>query len=117
MCSNGAVTLRRDPDEPGGYQRTWVESFDPTEALRTIRAHLGNARFAVEDEHGAYRHTGPFPDGVIGLASEQVGFDPLLNRPATRVVAMSPDQELEEFLAVVENMGLHRVTYAVGWTA
>ena len=117
VCSNGAITLHHDLGEPGGYRREWVESFDPTDVLRTIRAHLGNARFAVEDEHGGYRHTEPFPEATIGLDSEHVGFDELLNRPATRVVVMSPNHDMEDFLAVVEKMGLHRVSYAVGWTA
>jgi 5-amino-6-(5-phospho-D-ribitylamino)uracil phosphatase len=117
VCSNGAITLHRDADAPSGYRREWVESFDPTDALRTIHARLGNARFAVEDEHGHYRYTGRFPDTTIGLDSEHVQFDELLNHPATRVVVMSPDQDMEDFLAVVEKMGLHRVSYAIGWTA
>jgi len=33
------------------------------------------------------------------------------------VVVVSPDHELEDFLGVVERMGLHRVSYAVGWTS
>jgi Cof subfamily protein (haloacid dehalogenase superfamily) len=117
VCSNGAITLHRDADAPSGYRREWVESFDPTDVLRTIHARLGNARFAVEDEHGHYRYTGRFPDTTIGLDSEHVQFDELLNHPATRVVVMSPDQDMEDFLAVVEKMGLHRVSYAIGWTA
>ena len=97
-----------------------MEVFDPTDALRSIHAHLGNARFAVEDEHGRYRCTEPFPNTTIGLDSEYeelVEFDELLNRPATRVVVISPGHEMEDFLAVVEKMGLRRVSYAIGWTA
>ena len=30
---------------------------------------------------------------------------------------MSPEHELEEFLGIVEKMGLHQVSYAIGWTA
>jgi 5-amino-6-(5-phospho-D-ribitylamino)uracil phosphatase len=118
VCSNGAVTLHRDPGAPSGYRREWVESFDPTDVLRSIQAHLGNARFAVEDEHGRYRYTEPFPDSTIGLDSEHVEFDELLNHPVTRVVVMSPDHDdMADFLAMVEKMGLHRVSYAIGWTA
>jgi hydroxymethylpyrimidine pyrophosphatase-like HAD family hydrolase len=102
VCSNGAITLHRDPTAPSGYQREWVESFDPTDVLRSIHAHLVNARFAVEDEHGHYRYTEPFPDITIGLDSEHVQFDELLNQPATRVVVMSPDHDMQDFLAVVE---------------
>ena len=117
VCSNGAITLRRDLETPSGYRREWVESFDPTEVLRSIQAHLGNARFAVEDVDGHYRYTEPFPDATIGLDSERVAFLELLNRPATRVVVISPDHDMEDFLAVVERMGLHQVSYAIGWSA
>ena len=117
VCSNGAITLQRDREAPSGYRREWVESFDPTEVLRSISGHLGNARFAVEDEEGHYRYTDPFPDATIGLDSEHVTFPELLHRPATRVIVISPDHDMEDFLAVVERMGLRRVSYAVGWTA
>ncbi|HEY4279304.1 MAG TPA: HAD-IIB family hydrolase [Conexibacter sp.] len=117
VCSNGAITLRRDPAAPTGYRREWVESFDPSDVLRSIRGHLERARFAVEDELGHYRYTEPFPDATIGLDSEHVAFDQLLDRPATRVVVISPEHDNREFLAVVERMGLQRVSYAIGWTA
>jgi HAD superfamily hydrolase (TIGR01484 family) len=117
VCSNGAITLHRDPEAPSGYRREWVDSFDPTEVLLSIRSHLGNARFAVEDVHGHYRYTEPFPNATIGLDSEHVDFEELLHRAATRVVVISPDHDMEDFLAVVERMGLHRVSYAIGWTA
>ncbi len=117
VCSNGAITLHRDPDAPTGYRREWIESFDPTDVLTSIRGHISNARFAVEDEHGYYRYTEPFPDATIGMDSEHVEFDELLRHPATRVVVISPDHEMDEFLQVVERMGLHRVSYAIGWTA
>lgn len=117
VCSNGAITMHRDPNAPMGYRREWVESFDPTNVLTSIRAHLGNARFAVEDVRGLYRYTEPFPDATIGFDSEQVDFDELLRHPATRVVVISPDHDMEEFLEVVERMGLNRVSYAIGWTA
>lgn len=117
VCSNGAITLRRDLEAPSGYRRAWVEAFDPTDVLESISTHLTNARFAVEDEYGHYRYTEPFPDATIGLDSEHVAFAELLHRPATRVVVISPDHEIEDFLAVVEKMGLHQVSYAIGWTA
>lgn len=117
VCSNGAVTLAHDPAEPTGYRREWVESFNPSDVLTTMRSHLDNARFAVEDEQGHYRFTEVFPDDTIGDDSERVDFDELLVHPATRVVVISPDHQMEEFLAVVDRMGLHRVSYAIGWTA
>lgn len=117
VCSNGAITMHRDASAPMGYRREWVETFDPSDVLMSIRPHLLNARFAVEDEHGFYRYTEPIPDATIGMDSEHVDFDELLRHRATRVVVISPDHDMEDFLAVVERMGLNRVSYAIGWTA
>ncbi|MDH6182180.1 HAD superfamily hydrolase (TIGR01484 family) [Microbacteriaceae bacterium SG_E_30_P1] len=117
VCSNGAITLRRDPDAVLGYSRFHVESFNPAEVLTTIRDNLPLANYAVEDEEGHYRYTGWFPDGTLGAVSEAVEFDRLLEGPATRVVVISPGHAIEDFLSVVERMGLHKVSYNVGWTA
>ena len=117
VCANGAIVLRRDPGAPLGYLRDHVETFDPTDVLTTIRGHLGNASYAVEDAEGLFRYTGSFPDGALAAASDRVEFDDLLGVAATRVVVISPEHATEEFLAVVERMGLHKVTYNVGWTA
>lgn len=117
VCANGAVVLRRDATAPVGYARDHVETFDATEVLTTIRGHLGNASFAVEDVDGVFRYTGFFPDGALAVSSRQVEFDELLGVAATRVVVISPEHATEDFLAVVSRMGLHRVTYNVGWTA
>ena len=117
VCSNGAITLKRDPDAVMGYSRFHVETFDPSEVLTTIRGNLDAANYAVEDEHGHYRYTGYFPDGTLGAVSEKVSFDDLLITHATRVVVISPEHRIEDFLSVVEKMGLHKVSYNVGWTA
>lgn len=117
VCANGALVLRRDPDAPVGYVRHHVELFDPTDVLQTIREVLQEASFAVEDAEGVFRYTGHFPDGALGAASEKVEFDELLHMEATRVVVLSPGHAMDDFLDVVERMGLHKVTYNVGWTA
>jgi Cof subfamily protein (haloacid dehalogenase superfamily) len=117
VCSNGAITLKRDPSAPTGYRREFVETFDPSEVLTTIRGSLESANYAVEDETGMYRFTGYFPDGTLGAVSEKVDFEQLLITHATRVVVISPEHKIEDFLSVVERMGLHKVSYNVGWTA
>ena len=117
VCSNGAITLKRDASAPSGYSREFVETFDPTEVLGTIRANLDSANYGVEDETGLYRYSGFFPDGVLGAASEKVEFEQLSSHLATRVVVISPEHAIEDFLSVVERMGLHKVSYNVGWTA
>jgi len=117
VCANGAVVLHRDASAPVGYARLHVEIFDPTEVLETIRGHLQNASFAVEDAEGVFRYTGSFPQGALGAASDRVEFEDLLDVEATRVVVLSPDHAIDDFLEIVDQMGLHKVTYNVGWTA
>jgi Cof subfamily protein (haloacid dehalogenase superfamily) len=117
VVSNGAITLGRDVDAPAGYSRIEVETFDPSEALLTIQSHLDGASYAVEDETGIARYSGDFSEAALGANSERVSFEELLGRRATRVVVSSPGHDTEEFLSVVERMGLHKVTYNVGWTA
>jgi Cof subfamily protein (haloacid dehalogenase superfamily) len=118
VCANGAITLRRDADAPFGYRREHVETFDPREVLTTIRSHLASARFAVEDEDGLFYYAGAgFPGGDIESNGREVEFDELLEVRVTRVVVISPEHAIEDFLKVVEQMGLHRVSYNVGWTA
>lgn len=117
VCSNGAITLRREDSEPTGYRRAFVETFDPGPVLTTIRGHLDGAHYAVEDESGMYRFTGSFPAGALGTESEEVPFERLLEVATTRVVVISPNHGTEEFLSVVDRMGLRKVSYNVGWTA
>ncbi|MEF2976263.1 HAD family hydrolase [Subtercola sp. YIM 133946] len=117
VCSNGAITLKRDTDAPLGYRREIVETFNPGAVLTQIRGYLANAHYAVEDEDGYFRYTGEFPSSSMGVGGEQVPFEDLLAIDATRVVVISPGHDMEDFLAVVESMGLHRVSYSIGWTA
>lgn len=117
VCSNGAITLKRDADAPAGYSREFVERFNPSAVLTTIRENLGDASYAVEDEHGFYRYVGHFPQSALGAATERVSFEELLVHEATRVVVISPEHAMDDFLSIVERMGLHKVSYNVGWTA
>lgn len=117
VCSNGAITLKRDTGAPSGYRRFHVEHFDPSDVLTKIKAKLPQAHYAVEDVTGLYRYTDWFPEGALDALSEQVTFEDLLDTDATRVVVISPGHEIDDFLAVVEGMGLHQVSYTVGWTA
>jgi Cof subfamily protein (haloacid dehalogenase superfamily) len=117
VCANGAIILIRDASAPLGYRQHHVETFDPSGVLSRIRTHLAEAVYAVEDADGRFLYTESFPDTVLGASSEQVPFEQLLETEATRVVVVSPDHDMEDFLAIVERMGLHRVSYSIGWTA
>jgi len=117
VCANGAIVLERDEEAPMGYSRLLVETFDPSGVLRTIRESLSFASFAVEDETGLFRYTGHFPDASLATTSEQVDFEELIGVQATRVVVFAPDHATDDFLSVVDGMGLHKVSYNVGWTS
>ncbi|WP_308467121.1 HAD family hydrolase [Rathayibacter soli] len=116
VCSNGALTMQRDREEPTGYRRERVETFDPGEVLRRIRPYLPSGTFMVEDAHGFRRYTAGMSDWSLTNGAE-VSFEELAGHPASRVVVMSPDHDQESFLDIVGQMGLHKVSYAIGWTA
>ncbi|WP_336660396.1 HAD family hydrolase [Leucobacter sp. USHLN153] len=117
VAANGAVTLRRDPLAPRAYRHEFVEAFDPSDALRKLRTALVTARFAVELAEGGFLYTEEIPGGTLPSNQRRVPFEELLGVQATRVVVVSPDHRLEEFLDAVNTMGLTHVSYAVGSTS
>ncbi len=110
VCANGALTMQRDPDHDGGYRRQFVETFDPSEVLRMIRPQLPQGSFMVEDATGFRRYTEGMSDWELANGV-LVPFEELSLHEATRVVVISPDHDEEQFLSIVERMGLHKVSY------
>lgn len=117
VCSNGAVAVELDPNAPGGYEITDMVTFDPGPALRVIREELPDAMFAVEDVGRGFYVSKPFPRGEIEGRHTLVDFEHLCTLPATRVVIRSPEHTEADFHAMVERIGLHEVSYSVGWVA
>lgn len=117
VCSNGAVQVQLDPTAPRGYTITDLVTFDPEPALRLIRAELPDAMYAVEDVGRGFYVSKPFPSGEIEGVHTVVEFDELCRLPATRVVIRSPEHTEADFHAMVERIGLHEVSYSVGWVA
>ncbi|NEA33126.1 HAD family hydrolase [Streptomyces sp. SID13031] len=114
VCSNGARTLRL-PDGEVVDERT----FDPTTVIASVRKHAPNARMAVEEYDGGYLVTEPFPDGDLGTgATVRVVTDAeLAPLPVTRLIIRDPEQSEGDFVQLAERLGLHGVSYFVGWTA
>ena len=117
VCSNGAVTLRIDPRRPKGYKILEKVTFDPRPALTLLRDELPEALVAVEDLGRGFMVSSPFPDGELMGDQRVVPWDALIAKRATRVTLRMPDAEPEAFMAHIERIGLHEVSYAVGWTA
>lgn len=117
ICSNGSVILRLDPTLPDGYEVTDLLTFAPGDVMRRLRTHLPEAIFAIEHlGHGFYL-TETFPEGELQGAMTVVPFDELCDIPATRVTIRAPGRSADEFLELLDRIGLHGVSYAVGWVA
>lgn len=116
VCSNGAVAVRLDPGLPAGYEMVRVTTFDPGPALQVLRRHLPTATYAVENAGAGYWLTAPFPNGELAGEQVVVTLDDLVTMPATRVIVRSTEHTPEEFLALVQQYGLHGASYAIGWT-
>ena len=117
VCSNGAVTLRLDPRERGGFRIVDQVTFDPRPALELLRDAWPGAVFAVERVGVGFDISGPFPDGDLSGRLTVSPWEELTGSPTTRLTFYSPDAHVEEFGHAVERIGLHGVNYAVGYTA
>ncbi|WP_026553187.1 Cof-type HAD-IIB family hydrolase [Arthrobacter sp. H20] len=117
VCSNGGVTLRIDPTLPQGFEIIDRVTFDPRPALVALRERLPTAKYALEDDEGNFLATERFQDASFGSQTRTVEFEEMLDAAAVRVVVFSTDSTTEQFGEAVEAIGLHGVTYSVGWTA
>jgi Cof subfamily protein (haloacid dehalogenase superfamily) len=117
VCSNGAVTIKVDQSLPMGYETHTVKTFDPADVLRELIDNLPDAHFAVEDVDGSYRFHKPFPAYSLGDRNYETPLEELLHHPVSRVVVLSPHHDVAEFMQLMESIGLHSVSYAIGYTA
>lgn len=112
VCSNGAMTLRHPPTEV-----VRQVTFDPGPVIRSALAHRPDVRVAVEEVGRGYRLNRAFPEGDLSGQLVYESVEELSARPVTRVVVRDPEATEEEFLALAERLGLHGVSYFIGYTA
>jgi Cof subfamily protein (haloacid dehalogenase superfamily) len=117
VTSNGAVTVELDREHPKGFKMTDIVTFDPAEILAQLIEHLPEAHFAVEDIDGSYRFHKPFPTYALGDQNFETPLEELMHREVSRVVVLSPQHDVDEFLGLVSKIGLASVSYAIGYTA
>jgi 5-amino-6-(5-phospho-D-ribitylamino)uracil phosphatase len=117
VCSNGAVTIEINNEDSKGYLVREVIGFDPGPVLSQLIEKLPEAHFAVEDVDGTYRFHKPFPSYALGAENIETPLDQLMHGEVSRVVVLSPEQNVNDFLEIVESVGLHSVSYAIGYTA
>jgi Cof subfamily protein (haloacid dehalogenase superfamily) len=117
VSSNGAVTVELDNDHPRGFKMSDIVTFDPAEILTQLIEHLPEAHFAVEDVDGSYRFHRPFPTYALGDQNFETPLEELMHHPVSRVVVLSPQHDVDEFLGLISKIGLASVSYAIGYTA
>jgi Cof subfamily protein (haloacid dehalogenase superfamily) len=114
VASNGAVSYRYNAE---GFEVVEVESFDPAPVLNRLIDVIPDAHFAVEDLDGTYRFHKPFPTYALGEENFETPLEQLLHHPVSRVVVLSPSHDVDEFLGIMKQIGLHSVSYSIGYTA
>jgi Cof subfamily protein (haloacid dehalogenase superfamily) len=117
VSSNGAVTVELDHEHPKGFKTVDVVTFDPAEVLAELIENLPDAHFAVEDVDGSYRFHRPFPTYALGDQNFETPLEELMHHPVSRVVVLSPQHDVDEFLGLISKIGLASVSYAIGYTA
>ena len=117
VSSNGAVTVELDQEHPKGFKMVDVVTFDPAEVLAELIENLPDAHFAVEDVDGSYRFHRPFPTYALGDQNFETPLEELMQHPVSRVVVLSPQHDVDEFLGLISKIGLASVSYAIGYTA
>lgn len=117
VCSNGGITLRLDPQLENHYEVVDRVSFDPSSALEALADKLPAAKFALEGADGQFYSTERFQDSSFGIEAIGVDLKTLAETPAVRLVVYSANDTPEEFAKVIDEAGLHGVTYSVGWSS
>jgi hydroxymethylpyrimidine pyrophosphatase-like HAD family hydrolase len=112
VSSNGAVVVRYPPQEI-----VKAVTFDPRHVIERVVDFAPDTLIAVEEIGRGYRVSGDFPDG--DLTGEMIIEDPeqLGSRPVTRVILRDPNSSDADFITLAKRLGLHGVTYFVGWSA
>lgn len=111
ICSNGAIGLNHAPTKV-----VFEERFDPAATLAKVAEIAPHMCVAVE--RGLTRTANrPFPDGELEGPLEYASLAEMASRPVCRVVLRDPADEQDRFEEVVGQLGLHGVSYFVGWSA
>ncbi|WP_197517444.1 HAD family hydrolase [Microbacterium karelineae] len=118
VTANGATIMERAEALPTGYRRHTIETFDPSDVLTHLERHLPDANYLVELADGARLYSAFVDDwGLSRPNAHHATLDEMKAHAVTRVVVVSPDHDNGEFVDFVEKMGLHQVSYSVGWSA
>jgi hydroxymethylpyrimidine pyrophosphatase-like HAD family hydrolase len=112
VSSNGAVIVRYPPQEI-----VQAVTFDPSTVIQRVEELAPGTLIAVEEIGRGYRLNSHFPVG--DLTGEMIIEDvqQLSSRPVTRIILRDPDRSDADFISLAEQLGLHGVSYFVGFSA
>ena len=112
VCSNGAVIVSYPPEEI-----VKAITFDPRDVIAKVEEFAPGTLIAVEEIGRGYRLNDHFPGG--DLTGEMIieDVEQLSARPVTRVILRDPTRSDTDFVSLAQHLGLHGVTYFVGWSA
>ncbi|TDT29101.1 HAD family hydrolase [Naumannella halotolerans] len=112
VSSNGAVVVHYPPIEIVS-QRT----FDPAAVIDLVSAAAPNALIAAEVIGRGYRVSGDFPEGDLSGEMIPASVAELRGEPVTRVIIRDPEASDSDFIDLAERLGLHGVSYFIGYSA
>lgn len=112
ICSNGAVVLQYPP-----LRNHRMKTFDPSRVINSVIEHAPTARIAVEELGVGFRVNKLFPSGELTGRMTVQTLDELAAQPALRVIVRDPDALAEDFIELADSIGMHGVSYSVGWSA
>jgi hydroxymethylpyrimidine pyrophosphatase-like HAD family hydrolase len=111
VSANGAVVVTYPPFEVRHEVR-----FDPSDVVRQVAAVAPHALIGVQDLK-RWRVSRPFPDGELQGEVLVQSIDELSAHEVSRVVVREPNSSEQVFAELVAKLGLHEVSYFVGWSA
>lgn len=117
VCSNGAVVVAYDPGSGGPGEVVQQVTFDPRPVVDRVAEIAPTALIATEVVGEGYRVSAPFPEGDLHGTVWQHTLAELGAEPVTRVIVRDPTCDDEAFLALADSLGLHGVSYYIGYSA
>lgn len=112
ICSNGSVRITFPP-----LVQHQMATFDPAPVIQKVMELAPNARIAVEELGLGFRLNKLFPDGDLQGQMTIQTIEELAAHPVTRVIVRDPDANEHDFIDLAASIGMHGVSYSVGWSA
>ncbi len=112
VSANGAVIVHNPP-----FRLVHEVLFDPRETIEKVAQVLPTARLCVE--RGLVRYASrPFPEGELMGEVHIVELEELCAHPVSRLIIREPERDGDDvFHELVTELGMHDVSYFVGWSA